>query len=291
MEKLYSLNDYLKEEYGEKVYKIAIDAGMTCPNRDGSIGTGGCIFCSVGGSGEFAGDSGLSVKDQIADGKRIIQKKAPSCRKFIAYFQAYTNTYGPIDKLRKLYEEAIEQNDVVILSIATRPDCISDDVLALLTECNKKKPVWVELGLQSIHSKTADHIRRGFSLDCYDIAVDRLSNSGIKVITHVIFGFPWETKEQMLQTVDHVCAGNVFGIKIQMLQVLSGTDLAKEYENSHFSLLSLDEYSHLVAKAIKAMPEGMVVHRMTGDPPKKLLISPSWTADKKRVLNTIKKLL
>lgn len=281
----------MKREYGEKVYRVSIDAGMTCPNRDGKIDTRGCIFCSAGGSGDFAEDRRLSITEQIELGKSRIAKKAPKCRFFIAYFQAYTNTYAGVDYLREVFSEAINHPDVVVLSIATRPDCLSEEVYELLNELNKIKPVWVELGLQTIHEDSAKFIRRGYQLSVYDEAVSRLNEIGIKVITHVILGLPNETHEQMLQTVDYVCKGGAWGIKLQLLHVLQHTDLADEYEKNPFHIMSLEEYTDLVIECLKIIPEDVIVHRITGDGPKKILMEPKWSGDKKRVLNTISKKL
>jgi hypothetical protein len=282
------INEVLKETYGEKVYRISLNAGCTCPNRDGTLGTRGCIFCSAGGSGDFAEDAALSVTEQIERGKLRVQKKAPNCRKFIAYFQAYTNTYAPVAVLEPLFFEALRHPDVVILSIATRPDCLGEDILALLKRCSEVKPVWVELGLQTIHEKSAAFIRRGFSLDCYDRAVYDLNALGISVITHVILGLPGETAEDMYATVDHIASLPVGGVKLQMLHILKGTDLAAYYEEHPFQVLSMEEYIDVLMGCIERLPEDCIIHRLTGDGPKKLLIAPLWTADKKRVLNTIR---
>jgi hypothetical protein len=286
-----TINEVLKETYGEKVYRIALNIGCTCPNRDGTLGDRGCIFCSAGGSGDFAEDSSLSVTEQLERGKLRLRKKVPNCRKFIAYFQAYTNTYAPTSYLRPRFMEALSNPDVVILSIATRPDCLNSEILALLSECNKIKPVWIELGLQTIHKKSADFIRRGFSLDCYDKAVYALDELGISVITHVILGLPGETAEDMYATVDHIAALPVRGIKLQLLHVLKGTDLADYYTANPFPVFRMDEYIDVLMGCLKRLPPSCIVHRMTGDGPKKLLIAPLWSADKKRVINAINKRL
>ena len=286
-----SINEEMKSIYGQKVYRISIDAGFTCPNRDGKIDTRGCIFCSAGGSGDFAEDSSLSISQQIENGKMKIAKKAPKCQLFIAYFQAYTNTYGSLKKLRALFTEAINHPDIVVLSIATRPDCLEDEVIELLAELNKLKPVWVELGLQTIHDASAKFIRRGYPLEVYDRAVEKLKNKGIKVITHVILGLPGETREDMLSTVDYVCKSGAWGIKLQLLHVLKGTDLADIYLREPFHIMEMDEYIELLMDCLKLVPESMVVHRITGDGPKRLLIEPKWSGDKKRVLNAINKAL
>lgn len=282
----YSLNQYLKDTFGEKVYKLALDAGFTCPNRDGTLGTGGCIFCSGAGSGDFAECRNLSVTEQIARGKKRLEKKIKS-GKYIAYFQAFTNTYAPVEKLRNVYEEALMQPDVMAISVATRPDCLPHDVIDLLAELNRIKPVWVELGLQTIHEKSAEYIRRGYPLAVYDDAVRKLKNAGLTVITHVILGLPGETEKEMKQTVSYVGAGGADGIKLQLLHVIHGTDLEKEYLAGKFKTLELDEYVRLVADCLELLPKNMVIHRMTGDGDKRTLVAPMWSADKKRVLNAL----
>ena len=238
-----TLNSYLKSRYGKKIYKVSIDAGFTCPNRDGTLGTKGCIFCSAGGSGDFAEDSKLSITEQIEKGKKRIAAKLPDGDYgLIAYFQAFTNTYAPIEKLEKVYMEATAHPEVEIISIATRPDCLSEEVLNLLGRVNEIKPVWVELGLQTIHEKTAEYIRRGYPLNVYDEAVKNLKACGIETIVHVILGLPGESKEEMLETVRYVGESGVEGIKLQLLHVLEGTDLADDYRAGKFECLSLDEY-------------------------------------------------
>lgn len=290
-----SLDKYLKSEYGEKVLKVSLSGGMTCPNRDGTLGIRGCIFCSRGGSGDFAESAELSVTEQIENGKQRISAKSKNCRYFIAYFQSFTNTYAPINYLRKLFTEAILHPDIVILSIATRPDCLSEEVLDLLSELNKIKPVWVELGLQTTHAKTAEFIRRGYELSVYDKAVRDLNKRGIKVITHVILGLPMENREQMLETVKYIAESGAWGIKLQLLHVLKDTDLADYYEEQKekgfpdFHIMTLDEYSDLVVDCLKLIPPNMTVHRITGDGPKRTLVAPLWSADKKTVLNTLNK--
>lgn len=282
----YSLNQYLKDTFGEKVYKIALDGGFTCPNRDGSLDTRGCIFCSSMGSGDFSESRSLSVSDQIEHGKRRLSKKIQN-GKYIAYFQAFTNTYAPVSELRSKYEEAIKHPDIVAISIATRPDCLSTEVIDLLVELNKIKPVWVELGLQTIHEKSADYIRRGYPLGVFDEAVLKLKKADITTIVHVILGLPGESRRDMLETVDYVGKSGVSGIKLQLLHVIRGTDLATEYENGIFDTLSMEEYVDLVVDCIAILPENMVIHRMTGDGDKKTLIAPLWSGDKKRVLNAL----
>ncbi|MBE5922541.1 MAG: TIGR01212 family radical SAM protein [Lachnospiraceae bacterium] len=284
----YSLNQYYRDRFGQKIYKLSLNAGMSCPNRDGTIGTGGCIFCSAGGSGDFAASSTLSIFEQIEDAKKRVEKKITgSSPKYIAYFQAYTNTYASTDYLRTCYMEAIRHPDIVGISVATRPDCLPQDVLTLLAECNAIKPVWVELGLQTIHDATADYIRRGYPLTVYDSAVKELLSRGIEVVTHVILGLPGESKEMMLDTVRHVINSGAKGIKLQLLHVLSGTDLAKDYEAGKFETLTFDEYIAIIIDCLRLLPPDMVVHRLTGDGPKKLLVAPLWSANKKHVLNQL----
>ena len=281
----YSLNEYLKKTFGEKVYKISLDGGMTCPNRDGTLGTRGCIFCSRGGSGEFAADRHLDISAQIEQAKKRIQTKT-DCRKFIAYFQPFTNTYAPVSFLRQIFNEAIAPEEIVALSIAMRPDCLSGEVLALLDELNQHKPVWVELGLQTVHADTVKYIRRGYPLEVYDDAVERLHKIHVSVITHVILGLPHETKEMMLQSVRYA-GERSDGIKLQLLHVLKDTDLLDDYEAGLFRTLTLEEYVDILCDAVEIIPEGTVIHRLTGDGDKKLLVAPLWSGDKKRVLNTI----
>lgn len=285
-----SFNKYLKDKFGQKVYKISLDGGFTCPNRDGKAGTRGCIFCSKGGSGDFAESREMSITEQIESGKKKVEKKIKS-GKYIAYFQAFTNTYAPVEILRQKYEEAINHPDIVALSIATRPDCLGDDVLRLLDEMNKIKPVFVELGLQTIHQKSAKYIRRGYDLNVYDKAVRDLKKIGVNVVVHVILGLPNESENDMLETVKYVCESGANGIKLQLLHVIDGTDLAKDYEKGLFKTLEFDEYVNLIVKCVKIIPKDIVIHRLTGDGAKKDLIAPLWSADKKRVLNAINKAL
>lgn len=285
-----SFNKYLKDKFGQKVYKISLDGGFTCPNRDGKAGTQGCIFCSKGGSGDFAESREMSITEQIESGKKKVEKKIKS-GKYIAYFQAFTNTYAPVEILRQKYEEAINHPDIVALSIATRPDCLGDDVLRLLNEMNKIKPVFVELGLQTIHQKSAKYIRRGYDLSVYNKAVRDLKKIGVNVVVHVILGLPNENENDMLETVKYVCESGANGIKLQLLHVIDGTDLAKDYEKGLFKTLEFDEYINLIVKCVKIIPKDIVIHRLTGDGAKKDLIAPLWSADKKRVLNAINKAL
>ncbi len=281
----YSLNNYLKEKFGEKVYKLSLNAGTTCPNRDGKSGTRGCIFCSAGGSGEFAADKNLSITEQINQAKDKVKDKIKT-NKYIAYFQSYTGTYAPVEYLRKIFFEAVNNEETVALSIATRPDCLQEPVLKLLSDLNDVKPVWVELGLQTILDSTAKYIRRGYPLSVYDEAVENLHKIGIEVITHVILGLPNESKEDMLSTVRYV--GKVTdGIKLQLLHVLKGTDLYTEYVNGKFDVLSMEGYIDILCDCIENLPKDVVIHRLTGDGDKRLLVAPLWSADKKTVLNSI----
>lgn len=286
----YSPDFYLKQEFGGKVYKLALDGGMTCPNRDGTLGTGGCIFCSGGGSGEFAEPARGSVTEQIERAKKLVAGKIKTGR-YIAYFQSYTNTYAPCDYLERLFTEAISHPDIVALSIATRPDCLPEDVLALLKKLNRIKPVWVELGLQTIHESTARFIGRGYELDCFNTAVSRLKEAGLTVIVHVILGLPGESREMMLATVRYLGAMSprADGIKLQLLHVLKGTKLAALYEAAPFPVMTLEEYASLITDCIRLLPPDMVIHRISGDGPKKLLIAPLWSGGKRTVLNYIAK--
>lgn len=290
-EKRYHSMDYdLKELYGEKVYKITLNGGMTCPNRDGKVGHGGCIFCSAAGSGDFAGSATCSITKQLAMGKENLTKKRP-VHSYIAYFQAFTNTYAPVEYLRQIYMEAIQDPDVQILSIATRPDCLPDDVLQLLEEINQIKPVWVELGLQTIHPQTATYIRRGYPLEVFEEAVNNLRKRNISVITHTILGLPGENEDMMLETIDYLNKMDIQGIKLQLLHILKGTDLALDYEKQPFWSPSMEEYISLLGTCIARLRPDITIHRLTGDGPKELLIAPSWTSQKRTVLNTLHRYL
>lgn len=282
----YSLNDYLRETYGKKMYKISLNAGMSCPNRDGKLSTEGCIFCSEGGSGDFAESSLLSITEQIELGKEKVKHKIKN-NDFIAYFQAYTNTYAPVEYLEKIFTEAIHHPDIRILSIATRPDCLSREILSLLERLNKIKPVWIELGLQTIHETTAHYINRGYELSCFEKAVSDLHQIGIPVITHMILGLPGETKDDMLATARYLSALPVQGIKLQLLHVLKNTKLSVDYLQNKFQVLDLRQYVDIVISIIEILPPDMVIHRITGDGPKSLLIAPLWSSNKRMVLNTI----
>ena len=290
-EKRYHSMDYdLKQLYGEKVYKITLNGGMTCPNRDGKIGHGGCIFCSTAGSGDFAGPATCSITKQLAMGKENLTKKRP-VHSYIAYFQAFTNTYAPVEYLRQIYMEAIQDPDVQILSIATRPDCLPDDVLQLLEEINQIKPVWVELGLQTIHPQTANYIRRGYPLEVFEEAVNNLRKRNISVITHTILGLPGENEDMMLETIDYLNKMDIQGIKLQLLHILKGTELALDYEKQPFWSPSMEEYISLLGTCIERLRPDITIHRLTGDGPKELLIAPSWTSQKRTVLNTLHRYL
>lgn len=282
----YSLNRYLKQTFGEKIYKISLDGGFTCPNRDGTLGTRGCIFCSEGGSGDFASASSLSVTEQIEDGIRLVEGKSKA-RKFIAYFQAFTNTYAPAEKLNQIYREALSHEKIIGLSIGTRPDCLPPDVLDLLAELNKIKPVFVELGLQTIHEDTAQRIRRGYPLSCFDEAVDKLHEKGINIVVHLILGLPGELEEKMLESVRYLNSLPVDGVKLSLLHVLNKTDLGTLYEKNPFPIYELDDYVSLVIRCIEELREDIVIHRLTGDGPRDLLIAPRWTLQKRKVLNEI----
>ena len=284
------LSTYLKNLYGEKVYRLSLSSGCYCPNRDGSAGVyGGCTFCSSGGSGEFAAQF-ADIDEQIESARALIRSKTDA-RLFIAYFQSYTNTYGDASRLRALYMRAIQRDDIAILSIATRPDCLGEDVLSMLKELNEIKPVWVELGLQTIHEESARSFRRGYELPVFEKAYKDLKDLGITVIVHVIFGLPGETSEDMLDTIRYLSGLTppLDGIKIQNLQILKGTDMYLKYEEEPFYVMSMEEYTDLVRQAIALLPEKTVVHRMTGDGPRRLLVAPLWSLDKKRVLNMLTK--
>lgn len=308
----YSLNAFLKDTFGKKVYKLALDGGMTCPNRDGSLSTGGCIFCSHGGSGDFAEPAHRSVTEQIEAAKgRVAGKmttgktdagsvKTSECSgagdstgSYIAYFQSYTNTYAPVSRLKPLFTEAISHPDVAALSIGTRPDCLPDEVITLLEKLNLTKPVWVELGLQTIHEDTALFIRRGYPLPVFADAVRRLKAAGLTVIVHVILGLPGESREDMLATVRWLSdfTPAIDGIKLQLLHVLKETELAALYEAAPFPVFTMEDYIHLLLDCIRLLPPEMVIHRLSGDGPKKLLLAPAWSGNKRLFLNSLTKAL
>lgn len=290
----HSLDYELKHQYGEKIYKIALDAGMTCPNRDGTLGTGGCIFCSAGGSGDFASPAAsacgeYSIRQQLLEGLSYFHTKKTGNR-FIAYFQSYTNTYAPTGRLRSLYTEALEEPDVVGISIATRPDCLGDDVIVLLSSLKDSYPdkfIWVELGLQTMHEETARFIRRGYPLSTFEEALNRLHAISVPVIVHVILGLPHESKEMMIKTCNYLNSCHIDGIKLQLLHVLKNTDLAALYEQKTFDILSLEEYIDIVITCLEVLSPDIVIHRVTGDGPKELLLAPAWSLNKRHVLNTL----
>ncbi len=283
-----TLNNELLNILGEKVMKLSLDGGFTCPNRDGKVGTRGCIFCGEEGSGEFAGTREASIKKQIEEQKELLSKKWKA-KKYIAYFQNFTNTYAPIDYLSKIYNEALEVEGVVGLAIATRPDCLDKDVLDLLEELNKRTFLWIELGLQTIHKKSASFIRRGYPLETYDKAIDELKKRNIRVVTHLIIGLPYETREDILKSVKYVAEKNIWGIKLHSLYIQKGTDLYDYYLNNPFPIMSMDEYVSIIVDALELLPIEMVVHRLTGDGKKDLLIEPKWSKDKSKVLTSIDK--
>lgn len=286
----HSLDHHLKQTFGEKLYKITLNGGMTCPNRDGHVGTGGCIFCSARGSGDFAGDPSLSVTRQLAQGKEALLAKRP-IRSYIAYFQAFTNTYAPVDHLERIFMEAIADKDVKVLSIATRPDCLGEDVIRLLKKLNRIKPVWVELGLQTVHPGTVKLIRRGYRTEVFDQAVKDLRDAGISVIVHVILYLPGETPDMMLKTIDYLNRCDIQGIKLQLLHVLKGTDLEKLYLEEPFHLPGMEEYIAMTGQCIMRLRPDIVIHRLTGDGPKDLLTAPLWTGAKRSVLNRLNQYL
>ena len=290
-----SLSSVLKKQYRTKVYKLSLQSGCGCPHRDPVTGQGGCTFCSEGGSGDFAAPL-LPVEEQIRIAKRLVDAKIPSSvpeeeRRYIAYFQSYTNTFGDTRYLTDLYEKTISFPEIAGLSVGTRPDCLEEDKIRMLSDLNRKKPVWVELGLQTIHEKTAERIRRGYPLSVFEDAYRRLTDEGLTVIVHVILGLPGESREEMLETIRYLAGLTPVlpGIKLQLLHILRGTELAKEYEEHPFPVLTMEEYAELLQDAVRLLPEETVVHRLTGDGPKRLLIAPPWSADKKRVLNYLRK--
>ena len=282
----YSFDSYLKQTFGEKIYKISLNGGFTCPNRDGTLGNRGCIFCSEGGSGDFAPDAVLPIDKQIKESIHLISKKTDA-HKYIAYFQAFTNTYAPYEKLHSLFHEAILQEEIVGLAIGTRPDCLPQDVLELLDELNQIKPVFVELGLQTIHEKTAQFIRRGYPLSCFQQALKALHDLGINVVVHLILGLPGETEEMMLQSVRYLNQLPINGVKLSLLHVLKHTDLGALYEKHPFPVYELDDYVDFVIRCIEELRGDIVIHRLTGDGPRDLLIAPLWTLNKRKVLNEI----
>jgi radical SAM protein (TIGR01212 family) len=280
-----TLNEHYREKFGCKVYKLSIDAGFTCPNRDGTLGTRGCIFCSAYGGGEFAQGMCRSVEEQLEKAKARVRKKNSQDGKYIAYFQSFTNTYGPIEQLRQLYTAALKPDDIVGLAIGTRPDCLGTEVVKLLAELNRIKPISVELGLQTIHEETTRYIRRGYPTEVYDDAVKRLRTVGIEVVTHLILGLPGENREMAIQSTQHAVQAGTDGIKFHLLHVLRDTDLEQDYQNGLFQCLELEEYAAVLKACLSVLPDHVVVHRITGDGAKKDLIAPLWSANKKKVLN------
>lgn len=285
-----TLSQHYREQFGCKVYKLAIDGGFTCPNRDGTLGTGGCIFCSGAGSGDFAQRQCGLVAEQLERAKQRVSFKIKN-GKYIAYFQSFTNTYAPVERLETLFRQAMEPDYVVGLAIGTRPDCLPEETVALLANLNKIKPISVELGLQTIHPDTARYIRRGYETDVYYDAVNRLKAAGLEVVTHLILGLPGESTEMMVQTTKAAVTAGTDGIKFQLLHVLRGTDLEKDYLNGKFDCLTLDAYAKILKQCLAVLPEHIVVHRITGDGAKKDLVAPAWSADKKGVLNYLNQYL
>ena len=285
------LSEVLQTQYGEKVYKLALSSGCTCPNRDGTVGVGGCAFCSEGGSGDFAAKP-ADLAQQIAEAKQRIARKT-NARKFIAYFQSFTNTYGDVDRLEALYRETLAYPEIVALSLGTRPDCLGDEVMGMLSRLNAVKPVWIELGLQTAHDETAARMNRCWPTVAFAEAYRCLKEAGLTVIVHLIFGLPGESRADMLETVGFVSGLTppVDGVKLQMLHVLKGTALGRQYVANPFPLLTLEEYADLIAESVEMLPPGTVIHRLTGDAPGPLLIAPEWTRNKKRVLNTLRRRL
>lgn len=284
MTRYNAYGDAMARRFGEKVYKLAVSGGMSCPNRDGAIDTRGCTFC-LNGSGNFA-QQGEDIGRQLDRAKALVAGKYAGSS-YIAYFQSYTNTYAPLPRLRALYDPVALREDIAGIAIATRPDCLPPETVAYLAELSRKKPVWVELGLQTVHESTARAIRRGYELPVFDDAMARLNAAGLETVVHVILGLPGETREMMLETVDHAAHCGAGGIKLQLLHVLEGTDMARDYAAGRFRTLEMDEYIFLLEDCIRRLPEDMVVHRLTGDGSKRSLIAPMWSANKKRVLNAI----
>lgn len=300
----HSFDDEMKRRFGHKMYKISLDAGMTCPNRDGTLGTGGCIFCSEGGSGEFAVGKRNSIEEQIREAAEKIREKLPAGSGtdtageehtgntqayYIAYFQSYTNTYAPVSYLREVFTAALLHPRVAALSIGTRPDCLPEEVLDMCAELNRIKPVWIELGLQTIHEDTAKFIHRGYGLSVFETALKALRDRGLECVVHVILGLPGEDKTRMLETVNFLAHQDIQGIKLQLLHILKGTELEKLYEREPFPLFTMEEYIDLVIDCVEILPPEITLHRLTGDGPRRLLVAPLWSADKKRVLNTLHK--
>ncbi len=288
--KIYTANDYIRDTFGEKLYKISLNAGTTCPNRDGTVGVGGCIFCSTSGSGDFSESAEFDIDKQIERAKLRIAGKC-RCERFIAYFQSFTNTYGDPDVLREKFLTAAERDDIAAVSIASRPDCFGPEILEIIKEVRAVKPVWIELGLQTSNEKTAELINRGYTLDEYDRTMDNLKKMDVHIIVHMIIGLPGETKQDMISTVRYIADSGADGIKLQLLHVLKNTVLEKMYINGEFDVLSFEEYADILCDCLRELPPDMVVHRFTGDGPKKILVAPMWSADKKMVLNRLNKIV
>ena len=288
--KLYTANDYIRDTFGEKLYKISLNAGTTCPNRDGTVGIGGCIFCSASGSGDFSENAELDIDSQIEQAKMRIAGKC-RCKRFIAYFQSFTNTYGDPEMLRSKFLTAAKRDDIAAVSIASRPDCFGSDVLEIIKEVNAIKPVWIELGLQTSSEKTAALINRGYALGEYDRTVDRLKELGVHIIVHMIIGLPGETKQDMVSTARYIADSGVGGIKLQLMHVIKNTVIERMYNNSEFDVLSFEEYADILCACLRVLPPEMVVHRFTGDGPKKTLVAPMWSTDKKMVLNRLNRIV
>jgi len=290
MDRIYTLNSYVRSRFACKLYKLSLDGGFTCPNRDGKAGTGGCIFCSGRGSGDFAESTRDGVYAAIERAKLRVQDKNPGGR-YISYFQSFTSTYAPVERLRPLFTEAIMHPDIELLSVATRPDCLGEDVAELLGELNRIKPVWVELGLQTVNEETVDYIRRGYGNEVYFDAVKRLRSKGIDVITHMIIGLPGEDEEMIYRTARAIGDNGASGVKFQLLHVLKSTDLAADYAAGRFRAMEMEEYFRILSGCIERIPPDMVIHRLTGDGDKRELIAPLWSGDKKRVLNSLNRYL
>ncbi len=287
---IYTTNAYIRDTFGEKLYKISLNAGTTCPNRDGKAGTGGCIFCSASGSGDFSQDAALSIDEQIDLAKKRISDKC-KCDRYIAYFQSYTNTYGDVDTLREKFLAAAKRDDIAVVSIASRPDCFGPEVIDMIKDIIAVKPVWIELGLQTANDRTAQLINRCYDKSVYDETMNRLRELGVHIIVHMIIGLPGETKEDMIDTVRYIVRSGANGIKLQLLHVLRGTVLEKMYEEGVFRALTFDEYADILCDCLKELPPDMVVHRFTGDGPKNILVAPLWSADKKRVINDLNRII
>jgi radical SAM protein (TIGR01212 family) len=286
----HTWNYYLRQNFGEKVFKVPLDAGFTCPNRDGKITTGGCTFCSARGSGDFAGDRRKDLSTQFETIKERMHQKWPQA-KYMGYFQAYTNTYAPVSELRDMYEEILNQEGNVALAIATRPDCLPDDVIELLAELNERTHLWVELGLQTVHDRTGERINRGHDYQCYVEGVEKLRKHQIRICSHIIYGLPHETEEMMLETATAVSKLDIQGLKIHLLHVMKKTPLAKQYAQGEFTLLEKDQYIDLVVRTLEILPPDLVIQRLTGDAPQALLIGPKWSKNKWDVLNSIDRTL